>query len=377
MFSKAPRVISICLVCIVLLDGCTEKLPLDPIYTDDTDWAPSIALTSNGYQRITLYVEQPPRKELLRNILFYTAEIRESRSGVDVSIDTLKVTAIPAAYVYLGPGYISTYQSSPILEYGTDYTVRFVVHYRTGISRYLNELPFTTPLERGRVLKRVPLPPEILNDSYGAGDILAFHNASLLILRNEKLVRVDTASGQPTLLKSDFAPPTSHLNETFRSLTVAGDTAYTFYGSMNHFRIVSLNLNTLQVDSSLNISNPDWNLINMVCQGSSLYALWESSGRQQFTLVDRQNGQLANTLPSAPARIPYPYTVVSDGSNFWYSHMSWYDDRLIQFDPSTLTFWEEDRNPVFSTEGLAWDGANFWVVDLETDTIAKLQLEGL
>jgi hypothetical protein len=89
MFSKASRIISICLVCIVLLDGCTEKLPLDPIYTDDTDWAPSIALTSNGYQRITLYVEQPPRKELLRNILFYTAEIRESRSGVDVSIDTV------------------------------------------------------------------------------------------------------------------------------------------------------------------------------------------------------------------------------------------------------------------------------------------------
>jgi hypothetical protein len=377
MFSKASWIISICLVCIVLLHGCTEKLPLDPVYTDDTDWAPSIALISNGYQRIRLYVEQPPRKELLRNILFYTAEIRESRSGVDASIDTLKVTAIPAAYVYVGSGFISTYQSIPILDYGTDYAVRFVVHYRTGISRYLNDLPFTTPLERGRVLKRLPLPSEILSDSYGAGDFLAFHKASLLILRNEKLFRIDTASGQSALLKSDFAPPTSNLNETFRSLTVAGDSAYTFYGSKDHFRIVSLDLNTLQVDSSLEISYPGRYLVNMTCRGSSLYALWESSGRQQFTIVDRRNGQLVDTLPSAPARIPYPYTVVSDGSNFWYSHISWYDNRIIRFDPSTLTFWEEHRNPFFSTESLAWDGANFWVVDLETDTIAKLQLDGL
>jgi len=377
MFSRTSQIISICLVCVVLLRGCTEKLPLDPIYTDDTDWAPNIALTSNGYQRIRLYVEQPPRKELLRNILFYTAEIRDSRSGENVSIDTLKATAIPAAYVYVGAGFISTYQSNPILDYGTDYAVRFVVHYRTGVSRYLNDLPFTTPLQRGRVLKRLPVPSKVPSDSYWFGNFLAFHKGSLLILRDEQLFRIDTTTGQSTLLNGNFVPQTNDPNETFRNLTVAGDTAYTFYGYMDHFRIVSLNLNTLQVDSSLEISYPGRYLVNMTCRGSSLYALWESSGRQQFTVVDRETGQLINTLPSAPSRIPYPYAITSDGRNFWYSYTSWYDNRIIQFDPSTLTFWQEHRNPLFSSESLAWDGANFWVVDLETNTIAKLQLEGL
>lgn len=378
MRSKWLQVVVTCVLCIVFVGGCTERLPVDPVYTDDTDWVPPITLTNNGYQRLELTIERPPRKELLRNILSYTVQIRTGQSGQYLDMDTLGGAAIPPSYVYLAPFYYPfIYRSKPVLDYNSDYAVRIAIHYRSGISPSSNEIAFTTPLERGRVLKRLPVPSKVPYDSYWFGDFIAFHKGSLLILRDEQLFRIDTATGQSTLLNSNFVPRTNDPNETFRNLTVAGDTAYTFYGYMDHFRIVSLNLNTLQVDSSLKISYPGRYLVNMTCQGSSLYALWESSCRQQFTVVDRETGQLVDTLPSAPSRIPYPYAIASDGRNLWHSYTSWYDNRIIQFDPFTLTFWQEHRNPLFSSESLAWDGANFWVVDQETRTIAKLQLEGL
>jgi len=35
------------------------------------------------------------------------------------------------------------------------------------------------------------------------------------------------------------------------------------------------------------------------------------------------------------------------------------------------------RNPVFATNGLAWDGSHFWVVDREENGFAQIELEGL
>jgi hypothetical protein len=57
--------------------------------------------------------------------------------------------------------------------------------------------------------------------------------------------------------------------------------------------------------------------------------------------------------------------------------VSAFDNRLVRCDATTIAVEEQHRNPVFAPQGLAWDGANFWVVDQETHTIAKLQLEGL
>lgn len=371
----------ICVLAVAFISGCTEKLPVDPVYTDDTDWIPSITLTNNGYQRVELTIERPPRKELLRNILSYTLQVRPGQSGEYVDIDTLRGDAIPPSYVYPGPYYYPYYyRSGPILDYGTNYAARIAVHYRSGIAPSSNEIAFTTPLERGRVLKRLPMPSKVPYDTYGFNEFLAFHKGSLLILRDEQLFRIDTATGQPTLLKSSFVPPADDPNKTFRTLTVIGDTAYTFFYSMDHFMLVSLDLNSLQVDSSLSVSHSGWYLTDLIAQGFDLYSLWSSSSsaRQQFAIIDRQSGQLLHVYPDVPGRLPVlSGEISSDGTNLWFSSVSWYDNRIIRFDPSMLTFWEQHRNPIFSPTGLVWDSANFWVIDQATRTIAKLQLEGL
>ena len=38
---------------------------------------------------------------------------------------------------------------------------------------------------------------------------------------------------------------------------------------------------------------------------------------------------------------------------------------------------EDHHNPIFDTAGLAWDGASFWVVDGETNSVAKIELSGI
>lgn len=76
----------------LLLLGCAEKLPLDPIYTDDTNWAPGISLIKNDYQRVRIDLEGPPRKELLRNILYYKVDAKERISQEFKMIDSLSGT---------------------------------------------------------------------------------------------------------------------------------------------------------------------------------------------------------------------------------------------------------------------------------------------
>jgi sugar lactone lactonase YvrE len=68
--------------------------------------------------------------------------------------------------------------------------------------------------------------------------------------------------------------------------------------------------------------------------------------------------------------------MVSDGKYLWVSRNNSFNNLVVRYDPATLQALDQKHNPVFSSNGLAWDGANFWVVDIETRTIAKLQLSG-
>jgi hypothetical protein len=54
-----------------------------------------------------------------------------------------------------------------------------------------------------------------------------------------------------------------------------------------------------------------------------------------------------------------------------------YDSRITSIDPVTMNTVKENRNPIFRSTGLTWDGANFWVIDYETQTFAKIKLEGM
>jgi hypothetical protein len=387
MLFRMHFILSILIGALLLASGCTEKLPVDPSYTDDTNWTPLIELAQNGYERFEICISRPPRKELLRNLLFHTVEVRSGLSADFVTADTFSAAMIVPAYVYGGtyPAayYPFPYVSKPILSYNSSYTVRLKTFYRTGVTRISEGISFISPTERGKAMERLPMPQKLPYD-YSSMDLIAFHGAELLVLRDEQLFRVDTSTAQPTLIKNDFSPPIDAPDWLFRNLRAAGDTVFTFYSDPwgQQFTLVSLDLNTLRVDSSLKISIPGKQLVGVIGEGLLLRTLWESSGLQQVVLLDRCSGQVVQTFPEVPVSISVAYygtgsALAFDGTSLWFSSVSAFDNRLVRCDATTIAVEEQHRNPVFAPQGLAWDGANFWVVDQETHTIAKLQLEGL
>jgi hypothetical protein len=387
MLSRIRFIVSILIVVLLLINGCTEKLPVDPSYTDDTNWTPLIELAQNGYERFEIYISRPPRKELLRNLLFHTVEVRSGLSADFVTVDTFSAAMIVPAYVYGGtyPAayYPFPYVSKPILSYNSSYTVRLKTFYRTGVTRISEGISFISPTERGKAIERLPMPQKLPYD-YSSVDVIAFHGEELLVLRDEQLFRVDTSSAQSTLVKNDFMPPNDIRDWLFTTLSVAGNTVLTFYSDPRgqQFTLVSLDLNTLRVDSSLKISIPGKQLVGVIGEGLLLRTLWESPGLQQVVLIDRRSGQVVQTFPEVPVTISLAYygtgsALAFDGTGLWFSSVSAFDNRLVRCDATTIAIEEQHRNPIFAPRGLAWDGANFWVVDRENRTIAKLQLEGL
>lgn len=366
------------------LGGCTERMPLDPIQTNDSDWAPGISIYRNDYQRIELNVTSPPRKELLRNILFYTAHFRKPGSTSDLAVDTLNGKLIDATYVYQGPRpYDFLYHSKAILDYSSDYTVRFVVHYGTGVLRNQDDLRFTTPSARGSVVRRLPIPGRTAGAYEALYIRIAFHGGDLIVRRDEQLFKIDTATGQATLLKQDFRPSTDRGYQQFQPLFVIGDTILTYYldNPAQKLTLMSLDINTLKVDTSIMITAPGYFLACTIGPDSNLYAFCINQSGNRVVVVYRRTGQLVQTLPVVPPLFAldpsWGASLNFDGTWFCYSSLGEFDNRIVRYDPSTFAVAEQQHNPVFAPFGLAWDGANFWTVDIETWTIVKLELGGL
>lgn len=375
MSSNVLKRLMVCMVGSLVLLGCTEKLPLDPIYTDDTDWTPMITLNYNNYHRIEYTIDRPPRKELLRNILYYRIQARSSGGSNFFTIDS--VVGILPSYIYPQSSFYRT--SLPLLSYNTNYTLRAAVTYRAGVVRISNEIQFRTPVERGKALKQVLVPKKVPFDNYWFENVLAFHKGKLLVLRDEQLFQVDTSSGNATLLKNNFLPPPDYPNRTFRSMAVCGDTVIAFYTgrSSSTHTLVRLDLNTLAVDSSLVIASPEKHIVSITGQGPLLYLLWLSNGREQVSVVNPRTGQTLQTFSDGVLGFPYPYSICSDGSNLLAPVNSWFDNRIVRFDASSLTVLEQQHNPIFSPQSLTWDGKYFWTIDRESNAIVKLQLEGM
>jgi hypothetical protein len=367
---------------IALLAGCTERLPIDPIYSDDTDWTPSISIAHNDYQRFELVVERPPRKELLRNILWYEIQLRTGVSTDYQRVDSISGLFNQPPYIYVGyyplSHYPFEYLSEPILDNKTNYSVRMVSHYRTGISRISDAISFTTPTDRGSILKRIPFPKKVTSMSEWGNNRIAFHKGSLLMLRDTELWKVDTATGQSTLLIREFSPPPDNRNTQFRSIFVAGDSLFTYYEDYDFevFTIVSVDLKSLMVDSTVRVSSPGRTLYQMESDGSQLLTLWYnlSTANLQFAIVDLHSGKIIQMFADGPSVVPYPYTYCSANGAWWELVWRDFDNRIVRFDPATLTILEDHPHPVFSPLELTWDGANFWSIDDDSRAIVKLLL---
>ena len=363
---------------LVLLSGCTEELSIDAVFTDDTNWAPSIHLVNNGYQRIEVTIGPPPRKELLRNINMYLVETKAAVASSFSPLDTIQGSTIPPSYLI--PTHPFMHRTGSSFEYAATYTVRVAVKYRDGSANRSNEISFTPPPIRGAVLRRLPLPLKVPADTYWFGNFLAFSTGGLLVLRDEQLFRVDTASGRSTILSSRFLPPEDYQNKTFRTMAVCDDMLIAWYQNRfaNVIKLVRLNLTTLVVDSSLALPLQGYGPQALVGHGSNLMVVWSlPSDSVKIGLYDPRNGSLLKEYPTVRITIPYPYSISSDGANLWFSRISSFDNRIVGSDPSTGSLVGQYHNPIFSPEGLAWDGSHFSLIDNDSNSIAKLELGSL
>ena len=360
----------------ILFSGCTEKLPLTPVYSSTTDWTPQISIDQNGYQRVEILIDRPTRKELWRNISSLTLQARTSTTPVYYDIDTLagSYAAPTQSYGRVVPIY---FQSKPRLDYSTDYSFRVAAHFGTGERNFSNELAVRTPPGVGKILKQI-------RQSDGNFDppffFLSFHRGSLLALEFQEIARIDTATGQRVSLKLNFSPPYDR-SQYFLAFTVAGDTAYSYYRSGDDYftqRLVALDLTTLRVDSTKTISTPGKTLATIVAHRGELYGFWwTSSGNQQAGIINPHTGEVTSWFSETPSFIGMPSDISSNGTSIFYCRDASFDNRIVALDQLTMNPANENRNPVFSSTGLAWDGANFWVVDIETRSYTKIKLEGM
>ncbi len=365
------------LVCSSVFCGCTEKLPLSPVYSNESDWTPAISLYQSGYQRVEVLIDRPTRKELWRNISFLTLQARKSQLPGFNDIDTLKGTYAAPTENYNWNQLPIYFLSKPRLGFDADYAIRLSVRFGTGETHYSNELAVKMPPSIGKVLKRI----QFQEGSYDPFRVfLAFYQGSLLFLQNTEIIQVDTGSGLRVSVKRDFRPP-SDRSPLLLAFTVLADTAYSFYRETDDYsksRLISLDLRTLHVDSSTTIATPGKGLTTIMSHRGELYGFWWTSpGNQQAGIINPHTGEVLRWFSETPGFDGLLNNLSSDGINLFYCRTADFDNRIVAVDPVTMNTVKENRNPIFSSICLTWDGANFWVVDSETQTFAKIKLEGM
>ncbi|MBI3789236.1 MAG: hypothetical protein HY276_13405 [Ignavibacteriales bacterium] len=315
----------------------------------------------------------------MRNILYYKVEVKEKNSQEFTTIDSLSGTFNPPAY--LQNRYYFNYQSKPVFNFRTEYALRFKISYRGGKVTTSNELNFVTPIERGKILRSLSPPGQPYPYFYYSGNYVIFSKGRFIVLSGSKIFEIDSSSGQATLLKDNFYSQGPY----FMGLTSCGDTIFITknaddYSSLRKYTILRFYLNTLAVDTLVKLEVSNKVLMKVLGHGSMLYLLWQiPNARQQFSVLDPRTGQTVSTLPDMPTPTGYlfPSRLCSDGTNFWTATNEPFDSKILQIDPSLFVSLKEYHNPVFSSDGLIWDGKNFWVVNAENNALVKLQLEGM
>lgn len=358
---------------LLFLGACNEKLMFEPITTTDSDWTPSVVVMANDYQRIRYGIQGPPRKELLRNIVSYVTQIRQVQTGI-VVFNHSDGNYISPAYLYGGQDSYWPNTSEPVLQYRTAYSVQVTVNYLSGSPKSSEPVLFTTPAESSSVVRRISIP----QDDMSIGMTLAFHKKEFFVCSPylSKLMKYDSSTGQRTVISNSFAPPREISDDSYySSLTVVGDTLYTFCSNRdsNVFTLVSVDLNTLRVNSSVSMSLPGKQLQEISGYGSSLLGLWYGNNKQQIVRIDPTTGTIIDSYPESSWGIYSAQDVVWDGKNIWVSATFSFNTRLTKYDPATLQPISQLHNPVLYPMGIAWDGDSFWVIDLETGTISKLK----
>ena len=362
------KTINLTLLLAVAILGCTEKFTVEPQYTDETGWTPNSTLIGYGYQRIELELNDLPSMQIHRNLLRLLVEYQRVGEADFRVLDTISVVRfIPQSYL-----------SPPRFEQNVNYSVRMTAQYRNGVTRTGNSASFLSPIVRGKILKRIPLPQPDANILYGFPEDFGFRRGELYVLEGRNIVRIDTATGTALVIKNDLGESWGFSSWNMAVLEDTAILAEYIWDRPTEVNVYWFNLNSLDTVKSVKLIIPgEGNPIDVSYDGSWFYLLWlyyASDGDMQLFKVSTVTGALVESFPRRKGTLG---AIALVGTDLWAGSSSHFDNRIRRIDPSTYAALEDHRNPIFSSRDLAWDGAYFWVFDYETQAFAKLQLEGL
>lgn len=377
MNSARPRHIAIWLILVFAGAGCTIDQPFEAGFTQDEDWTPSIQLGQNDYGRVVLNIDRPPRLSLLKNITRYHVFLQAKENLSIVKLDTIPGPWISPAYLF--PSYQHPYYSGPVLNHETEYVAKVNIVYNSGSTFESNEIIFRTPSSRGDLVKTLPLPRKNGAAISFYDGFLSLYKGGLIILNEFMVFRTDTSSGDGILLKDHFLQPGYDPQIPFRSFAIVGDKLVTFYfdAPTRKTTLVHLNLETLEVDSSVTVSFPNATPMSLISfDGGILIQLFKGGDQQQFVKLDPITGDILEEYPPFSWAGLYVNNLASQDQTIWVSERREYDNRLIQMDPSTGAALRTFPNPVFRPQTLAFDGSHFWQIDTEMQKIVKVRPAG-
>ena len=377
--SKVRNIVRVLCLGSFVVAGCTEELPINAVYTNDTDWAPTIRLSGNDYQRVDIQVDRAPRVELLRNIVSYVIEVHGGTFSNYTAIDTIDKNHANPMYAYsLPPTY--TWETKPLLQYSTDYALRVAVSYRTGEIKHSNEIAFTSAPEHGKVLRRLPLPAGV---EVGMMNGLAFYKGNLLYASGGRIFEIDTLTGAAKIIKGDFVYRNNASEFSDFNIAIVRDTIIAFYfqgwgWKPEGYNLVRMPMSTLVIDTVLHVTpvfNPE-GLDYVISDGSTLWILWDNGFYERLATLDPRTGLTIDSFAYAPREVPdfWGGAMCTDGKSM-YAFGSGHT--ILRLDIPSFTVQESDAYPIAHASSLAWDGEHLWVIDLEAMTFAKIEPERL
>ena len=357
--------------------SCTEKVSIEPEFSDKTDWVPLLAIEHNNYRRVELNLGELPRLEVERNLSRILVQFRTVGEAEFKNFDTLDLEFRR----FLMPIYLS----EPVLQENFEYECRLVVEYRNGVEQVSNTVRFVTPVVKGQILDSIAIPPQTFGCFGCSPEGFGFTETWLFVLKHtDELIRIHLNTLESTQLLSGFRPFDPRISGSYLGMAVYGDTAIFAENTRSEpdkMTVVRLNLQTLQVDKSLRVPFPKagpfvyGRIVHY--DGSDIYVLWNLEGEQQIEKIDVATGQVVESYPAFEELVGFFDELIFDGTDFWISINREFDNRIARFDPNGAIVSPVHRNPVFRSFDLAWDGDSFWVFDDEIDSIVKLKLEGL
>ncbi len=350
-----------------VLSGCTKNVPVGPVYTGEDNWTPTFNIYYNNYQRIFGTVEAAPRLSLLRNISSCSVQAKLSTADTFETLLSL-------------PGKPGLFQTQAVLEMGGIYNVRLVTTYRDGVVRVSPDTTIVSPVIYGKILKSILLAPNEISSHFW------FRNGEIVFgLDNSGWRTLDTSTGSASFVQAPAPLPNSSRFMMSSPVALSGDTAY--YKPYNYnaglgFRLLRYNLITGRADSSLTLKCGPGNFGSMVTDGRRI-AIWWNTWYGTSPTVIEYDAVTGNVLDSSQVSLA-PLLIGSNGSIYkhdtlWVSCVGTHGyNKIGRIDFSTGQIVDIYDNPEFQSSGLAWDGANFWVLsynDIAASSYDKLLLE--